>query len=372
MQKNCYHKMTFECAFCNAIKIGSQIKYMGTDHSLFWKEYCKNDSNHICYDCLNKIFCKCDKCLRYHEANTVIYIQNTQKHLCLKCIIEQNNIFVCKCCKKYFENRNSKSFCDKCFNNIYKRCKCCSRFEEKVKLIFGEYCSSCFNSKIVEVLSYSFKPSPVFFNMDEHNPLYLGVELELGNSTISNVNRFTHFIDRQYFYPKFDSSIPAFGCEVVSHPCSYEFHMNTGIWERLLQNACKYGLKANENTGIHVHMNRNFFTQEEIAILDFFINNHAGFWSEIAHRRSRYASFVNKSHDRWGIQCGSRHCALNLSNSNTIELRIFKSTTNIHEFKRILSFCSGVANFIKTNIHINDHNKEEKFIEYMKNNYDYI
>ena len=109
-----------------------------------------------------------------------------------------------------------------------------------------------------------------------------------------------------------------------------------------------------------------------IYMIDFFINNHAGFWSEIAHRRSRYASFVNKSHDRWGIQCGSRHCALNLSNSNTIELRIFKSTTNIHEFKRILSFCSGVANFIKTNIHINDHNKEEKFIEYMKNNYDYI
>lgn len=374
MQNNRYHKMNFECAFCSTVKNGSLMKYMGVNHSMFWNSIAKNESNHICIDCLNMFFLKCDKCNRYCEKNITIHIENSNKNLCMSCAIEQKNISICKCCKKYFENNLGKKYCNNCFNKMFARCNCCSRFEEKSKLIFGSYCNNCFNNRAVEVQSYSYKPTPKFFHLDEQNPLFLGVELEIGNSTIPNVNRFTHCIDKNYFYPKFDSSIPVFGCEVVSHPCSYQFHVSTGIWKNLLQNACKYGLKATERTGIHVHMNRNFFTPEEIANLDYFINSYNEFWANVAKRRSSYAQYVNKNSYNWGSQVGSRHCALNLSNRNTIELRIFKSSTDVTEIKRILTICDGVANFIKsikTNIiHRGYNNITDKFVEYIKTNYD--
>lgn len=239
----------------------------------------------------------------------------------------------------------------------------------KKDLVFESYCHSCFDGRYVLIENYSFKPTPKFFDNGEENPLYLGVELELGNSTIKGVNLFSHFLDKEHFYTKRDGSIPNYGCEIVSHPCTYNHHATSGMWDKALQNASKWGLKPSQQTGIHVHIDRRFFSEKELAFLDCFVNSFPDFWKRIAGRDSNYARFQNKG--RWGVQSGSRNCCVNLSNSSTVELRIFKSTVDLRELLLFLAICEGLSRFSKDyQTHIVKFNEViSSFRDFMSQNY---
>ena len=133
----------------------------------------------------------------------------------------------------------------------------------------------------------------------------------------------------------------------------------------------------NDKCGVHIHMNRNFFTNSDVFAIDYFINNCRDFWKKIARRESHYSAYINKSHDEWGYQTSDRHCALNLSNDHTIELRIFKGTDDIKILNAYLDITNSLAHFIhkmqkKTSIYqIENQKLIEMFHDYlMKNSLD--
>ena len=63
-----------------------------------------------------------------------------------------------------------------------------------------------------------------------------------------------------------------------------------------------------------------------------------------------------KRSDEWGMQTTDRHCALNLSNRNTIELRIFQGTLEYEEVMAYLEACHAASMFVKTFLKYNNFN----------------
>ena len=62
-----------------------------------------------------------------------------------------------------------------------------------------------------------------------------------------------------FFYMKKDTSIPIYGCEIVTQPATLKKHLNSKYWKPLLEASKEYGFNASNNKcGIHVHVRKTF------------------------------------------------------------------------------------------------------------------
>lgn len=295
------------------------------------------------------------------------------------------NCFICgkKLPSKKIELTNRMLLCQHCFkiNNGF-RCESCGGFflgdEYDPELKVCIYCSKGIksedeNDKKIYIHNYYYKPYPTFFKINDENNLYLGIELEVGgNDDYNNVNKFAANYENDFFYIKKDSSIPKYGCEIVTYPATLEYHKHIeNKWKKILNGAKKFNFKSYDidNCGIHVHINKDYLTVNEIAKLDLFVNKHHELFVKIARRSSKYARFLKKPLYLYGLPINvNRHCALNLCNQNTIEFRIFKGTLSYSSITAIMELVYCLVHFIKQH-KLNDmiyRDYSETFINYAK------
>lgn len=315
------------------------------------------ENNFVCYDCVSKLP-HCDYCNKFCEEDELITIEDNNKKYCRYCANE--HAYLCFNCQKFYSHKRAYiqmhgACCDDCYLNL-EHFVCCCCEEEYLSDRYGtdDMCITCANEKVSNCLNYTFKPQPRFNYMDDErnnidNNLFMGVELECGGAiTYDDVINFINENASTFYYMKRDASIPAYGCEIVTHPATLKYHQNKAQWKKLIKSAKNYGLESdNDHCGIHIHMNRTFFNSNDIVKIDYFINNKSDFWKKIARRESRYSSYVEKSNIEWGRQTTDRHCALNLSNPYTIELRIFKGTLDLDILMAYIEITNHLGYFIK-------------------------
>lgn len=259
--------------------------------------------------------------------------------VCKSCVETNRNIIECEECGKYFY--------------------------EDITLVQNHKCRVCelnyYNNDIT--LDYEYKPAPIFFPKKEKNTLYMGIELEMdfsiddGNS--DNTNEMKDFVLNQkkygysFFYGKHDGSLNSYGIEIVSHPATLQYHLETNYWKDMLNKASSLGFKSNDcsQCGIHIHCNKDYFSSYEIQKLDALLNWHSRTFRRFARRNPRsYGAFEpNKSRDRLGVNnnCGDRYSALNFHNENTVEWRIFKGNLKYESIMALFELVQGVSDFIK-------------------------
>lgn len=110
-------------------------------------------------------------------------------------------------------------------------------------------------------------------------------------------------------------------------------------------------LLINQDTGMHVHVNRSVLDTSTLAKLMVFINhlpNKRQIINLAGRYNDEYADF--KSNARLTDVLKSprtRYEAINLSNENTIEFRIFKSPESFYEFAYRLEFVHAAVNFAR-------------------------
>lgn len=391
MQKNRYSEIVYVCAFCGEQHKGLEMQYMGKTKPHFFQVLSKNESNHICIKCLHTHFEKCHCCKKYYFKNETVGINCDDYKYCISCYIKNRDKFVqCQDCGKHFEKNcicniknsfnNNINICYKCITN-YHVCKKCCRYQKGSINFDNKYCDSCTNQAVLFVQPYSFKPSPIFLSFENNmvqesedcSHLYFGVELELGSC--DNCRHLNYFCfdtlkkTKNHVYMKRDGSIFGIGCETVTHPATFDFHNNTNFWDIVMQNAQKNKLKPNSSTGIHVHMNRSFFKQRDIAKMDQFINSFQDFFISISNRESRYARYIMKAPQYWGTP-DDRYRALNLTNRDTIELRIFESTNDADKMRKYIKLCDALAHFSKMIDCVNE-NTLINFKKYLVEKYDF-
>lgn len=279
-----------------------------------------------CYICGNKI-----------QRKNIIALAN-RMIICKECF-EKRNGFTCKYCNLIYIDQDyikSENCCKYCFQGM------------KLQNINNN----------LRFHNYYFKPYPVFYPKSEDKKLYLGLQLQIGGVKDYNiVNKFAAYNENNFFYIKKDSTIPKYGCEIVTYPATMQYHLSDKpTWKKILRSAKRYHFKSYNisNCGLHIHINKNFLNQNQIAKLDEFVNTNQQFFKNLSKRKSQFSRFLIKPKDLYGKPINqNRHCALNLCPKNTIQFRMFKGTLKYTSIMAYIEFINYLCYYIKQNDSMN-------------------
>jgi hypothetical protein len=218
--------------------------------------------------------------------------------------------------------------------------------------------SACINS-------YSYRPSMKFHKLsnENENAPFFGIELEVERK---NSNGLKHKymagkIDHEHWYFKTDGSLTD-GFEIVTHPMTFNYIKNcestfSDSLKLLVENG--YNSYDANTCGMHIHISKNNFTTWHLyRFLKFFVENKE-FIVSISQRKmeklKKWAnieddndtSLIYKAKKKDGNN--ERYVAINLKNSQTIEIRIFRGTLNLNSFMKNIEFAHSLFMYTKEN-----------------------
>lgn len=253
--------------------------------------------------------------------------------------------------------------CDDCRDRDLIQCNCCGKYE--LREAYSE--CDCRNHRI---LSYSYKPKkPKLLSIKgtKKNTLFLGFENECEckcdhdyhecdncsycrgddecdecdyyNSDNPDMSMYPEMLVEKLgknVYCKEDGSLDN-GFEIVTEPMTYGYILaNKDKFKEAFKSLTSDGVYSfsSENTGFHIHLSRAAFKSKK-HLFNFakVIYEDEKFSSAIAQRSGNgYCYYPSNSDKENGmdefimktIECCDRYRAVNFSNTNTIEIRIYK------------------------------------------------
>lgn len=362
------------CRICGKVHHNDELRY-----DSYHEDYVCED----CYDGYGMF--TCEDCGEITEE--CVGVNNGDIIVCEDCA--NSNYYRCDDCGEYVSSDyintdgNGNCICDCCFENNYDRCRDCEDIVHNEDAYYTEdgdcYCQDCSDEHRSNIHPYSYKPTPIFHSMDyvgytpKENTLYLGVELEIDEG--DNKEEMVESIheDMDWIYCKEDSSLDD-GIELVTHPCTLDFHLNNGYGEKFKE-LISNGWRGHDTTtcGLHCHVNRDYLgetlSERELTIAKIMLlmdrlwdNGLVNFTRRTEYQLDRWAKrcYMEESgedfHDFteeklvekiYSFANQGRYYALNLRNSKTIEFRLFRSSLNITTFNATLQFVSNLVNYCK-------------------------
>ena len=292
-------------------------------------------------------------------------------------------------------------YCEDCYWDEFSRCDSCGCECYHDEIYFTEdgneaLCESCFEEYQDDqeqedyedeniIMSYHTRDIGIEYlyleeeltnGLSVEDLLYTGFEIEVYNSKniISN-NKMAHMIREKYPELKLvfehDSSIGNSsndGFEIISEPMTLPYIKS--IKEKLqdiLQMLIDNGFTSHNNRycGLHIHFSRNYFSDNEdkyIQKLSLFFETYKDELKNFSRRKDfGWCQFISdtsgidkrflkssvilkdyaKKHPSHGI-------AINLGNTNTIEIRIFKGTLKFETLMASLELVHSLVRTIKT------------------------
>ena len=295
----------------------------------------------------------CDHC---HQEYPISELRTFDgQNLCVNCR-DSETVLCDECGDRIWANRDLGDcgihLCGQCRED-YAYCCDCGQLVHVDRLHYLNdddnvgYCESCYYSHSSDgvVQSYYYKPEPIFYGEGSR---FFGVELELDgggerNDKASQLLSVANANGLEFLYIKHDGSLDD-GLELVSHPMTLDFHQQEMPWKPILQEAIHMGYLSHQarTCGLHVHVNRTAFGEtweeqdEVIARVLFFVENH---WNELL----RFSRRTRSQMEQWAARYGrkddpkavldhakrnefERYKCVNLTNSQTIEFRMFRGT----------------------------------------------
>lgn len=278
---------------------------------------------------------------------------------------------LCDCCEdavpisETYHVIGEGEWCERCLQDSAVTCIACNDYHhcEYVSMCAScdeDYCHDCMAEHGGECESggliheYGYKPRPQFMG---RGPRYFGVELEIDGAGASAENAeavLAHSKDEALFYLKHDSSLEA-GFEIVTHPMSFDYHMNSFPWEAIADTAIGLGYTSHDakTCGLHVHVSRKAIgkSAEDKLLLLMWLH-----WEQIF-------KFSRRENDGWCRQqyTYDKACvaglmdakqkghsvALNTEHAETLEFRIFRGSLNTHTIRAAISFVNTLVNIAK-------------------------
>ena len=314
---------------------------------------------YICQDCYDEKFTTCDCCDNTVRQDETTYLDSYHhgSSICNDCINE--HFFTCNDCGGIYPYDNNyrdnlgNSICEHCYSDNYFTCDSCENTFHNDDYGDNGCCTACTHENQT-LHNYSYKPVPQFFPGYKTDNLYLGVELEVDRHD-SDSNNTAEEIDAILDgkgYLKEDGSLDH-GFEVVTHPCTLEYHKTIFPWSAITSALKDAGYKSHDTKtcGLHVHINKDFLSETERIKLGIFINTQQAKMEKIARRsETRWAKYKKLEKLMNSSKNGSegRYEALNWQNDNTVEFRIFKGTLKLSTLLASVEIVDAAARFVKT------------------------
>jgi len=216
---------------------------------------------------------------------------------------------------------------------------------------------------------HDLKPTPIFYQTknDIENPLYMGFELEVdkGGYDFKVASNVCEMLDNKV-YCKSDGSLND-GLEIVSYPATMNYHTEQKeTYEKVFKYLMDNHYKSHDTTtcGFHIHINKNFFGNNEKEIdlnIAKILYIFEKYWDNFKTFSRRSEDKLNDWARRYNLDIkkdlianlerakdeDERYFAVNLTNRMTIEFRMFKGTLNIDTFIATLQLIDCICNFVK-------------------------
>ena len=363
------------CENCGCIIDEEKTENIGniiecSDGSVFCSEECANANDYY----------RCGCCGAY--VNDAYYIEDTGEDICQDCFCNNRDYFQCDDCGKYFSSNSLgkyddwNAYCEKC-SQEYIYCEDCGaviHINDEYLIDGNYYCSYCAENHLhgSDLYDYRYKPCPEFYgDTGENNQLFIGVELEVDEG--DNANKlYCELGGFEEIYCKHDGSLGDEGVEIVSHPCTLKYHMESLKWNDIMNICLENGYASHDagTCGIHTHVNRTFFgdTEDEqdlniakvVLLMNRFFESHIVPFSRRNYsqlsdwaRKNNIQKIYNTDNEVIvsekvkASKNSGRYQAVNLQNINTIEFRVFRGTLKYSTFIAILQFIDTICRFAK-------------------------
>lgn len=234
--------------------------------------------------------------------------------------------------------------------------------------------------------NYGFRPSPDFaFRRNErpNSTLTFGVELEVDfgadatydqRLAVTDVAQAVTDAAEGRIYCKHDSSLRGGGFEIVTHPASLAYHTYQFRWANVMRLCSKAGLKSHdtETCGLHIHVGRAGLgdspearneTAAKLVLLAHVLREPLTKFSRRKAERldnwakfpdlpspARLANATNASLVEMALETedDGRYQAVNLTNSATVEFRIFRGTLKRDTLVAALQLVSNLCQYAMT------------------------
>ena len=264
------------------------------------------------------------------------------------------------------------------------KCVRCGKKLKEISLAMFGGAGLCIDCSIeshtrTSVLEYNLKPANTFCLMEKERiknidsldkQLYLGIELEIEHKN-KDLQLYATELQRLFpVYIKHDGSLNH-GFELVSHPSTLTFHQKVINWYTILRKLREDKCTSFDNTrcGLHVHMNRKYFKSDKhlYNMIMFFYKCFDKLMIFSRRKNSEFCAkwnsdlikYINhKTKCNQPISGHQRHSCINLTNKETIEIRIYRGTLNYDRFLASLLFTDAIAKFAGTTSAVFFANKE--------------
>ena len=276
----------------------------------------------------------------------------------------QENYFTCDNCNevehrdyRQCANDSENEYCEGCYDDLTEYCDDCDYSYHSNR---GCQCNE--RSNLDE---YNTR-NPLHYLGKENSIQFYGVEIEVqvyqnqSRNEVVEMFRDCFNQDQTNVICKRDGSLdPQKGFEMSSTNCSFDYHKNH-FWNDFFELKPAQYCKAYDGSdcGIHIHFNRNAYTENNLRSLNCFYNNpkNKSLIVDIAGREgTSYCRFIpevnfddpifTRGQDEHGREYKYR--VINYNNKDTVEVRIFRSNLKQLSFLRYLEFVHTVNLWIK-------------------------
>lgn len=259
-------------------------------------------------------------------------------------------------CGQFYATVDDDTVCLSCYRDFYSTCYSCDQAvndDDTCSDDWGNtYCYCCFNNRDddsnEDIHDYDYKPIPTFYGGG--GTIHYGIELELSTDDSDNATYVTDAMGRDRVYCKRDSSIDS-GFELVTHPHTLKAHRE--LWAKFFANSVSDDCTADKN-GMHVHIQRRYLSRLDVQKMVVFMNRaaHKPFVEFVADRPVEQWAKVCGYKDNFNYRAtdrdSDRYCAVNVSNSATVEIRIFRGTVDKDRLFANLEFCDALVGFVQS------------------------
>ena len=370
-----------------------------------WCEHCERwtqdvfdvDGEFWCEECCDNDAHWCERCEEYHTDGEDVIVHQSWRGTeyqwwCSDCV--ENYSVVCEHCGERFSedapcideremwDGTYQHICDRCISNEFYWCVDCERYvhSSDVEFVDGEpYCPDCADEHRHgdNLHDYGHTSGMVFWGDDlkpmaksnmtsrAKKALYLGLELETdyNDNAYALADDIAAKYNGDYLCCKRDGSLNSNGVEIVSQPMTPNAHLTMGMWENVVDIVREHGGKSHEagTCGLHIHLSRWFFkSHDAVYRLDRLFNRFRTQMINFSRRTGggdmhwcridSYDELANveevwERKELWRRKKNgvNRYEAVNDTNTNTVEIRLWRGTLNKETIRATIEFTAGLA-----------------------------
>lgn len=356
------------------------------------------DNQVYCESCFNDLYFCCNCCTDIYSKDCAIWSEYDESYICDSCYCD--DYITCECCDCVTHNRDSHcddshNLCSHCFDRYYSTCNNCDCIINRDYTYITEcdsdtLCESCYNEHYCncsqcnedlevdlashsaklkyngqsEILDYKTAINWEFYQIDSdlnHNP-YIGLELELQHKdNRASLSPICNLIGKELHslaVAMHDGSLTN-GLEIITTPHKFQALKKNLKLRQLCAELIALDARSHDTKkcGFHVHISKINWFKESCKPLSKeygYSTNKAQLYQYVFTKLRRYITRISgrddeqiESYCQFRNSDSSRYVAVNLTNSKTVEVRIWNGTLNYKTLKMRLKFTLAMLEYLQ-------------------------